>query len=332
MRSRVRRVGFRRISWQTLLWLVAWTLVCTPEAAPQSYPDGKLIRLVTGAAAGSATDIIARALGETLKSELGVTVLVENRPGATSVIAGRAILAAPADGHTILIQTGAHTIVPYLMKVEYDPLRDFSGLATVASVPSVLVVPRSSPFTTAHDLVAAAKAAPGKLNYASLGPGSATFMSAEKFHRAADIKATNVTFRGANEAVTETMGGRIDCVFAPLLAALPQIEAGTLKALAVGSKNRLSRLPDTQTLSEAGFANAEYLFWVGLLVASQTPRDIVQKLSNVVSKALETPEFRARLAALAVEPLTMGAQEFDTLLREESRSAAEFFGSAEPKQ
>ena len=332
MRSRVRRVGFRRTSWQTLLWLVAWTLVCTPEAAPQSYPDGKLIRLVTGAAAGSATDIIARTLGETLKSELGVTVLVENRPGATGVIAGRAILAAPADGHTILVQTGAHTIVPYLMKVEYDPLRDFSAVATVASVPSVLIVPRSSPFKTVHDLVAAAKAAPGKLNYASLGPGSATFMNAEKFHRAADIKATNVTFRGANEAVTETMGGRIDYVFAPLLAALPQIEAGTLKALAVGSRNHLSQLPDVPTLSESGIANAEYLFWVGLLVSSQTPRGIVEKLSQVVSKALETPEFRARLAALAVEPLPMGPQEFDALLREESRSAAEFFGPAEPKQ
>jgi tripartite-type tricarboxylate transporter receptor subunit TctC len=332
MRSRVRRVGFRRTFWRILLWLAAWTLVSTPQAAPQAYPDGKLIRLATGAAAGSATDIIARALGETLKSELGVTVLVENRSGATGVIAGRSVLAAPADGHTILIQTGAHTIVPYLMKVEYDPLRDFSGVATVASVPSILVVPRSSPFKAVHDLVAAAKADPGKLNYASLGPGSATFMSAEKFHRAAGIKATNVTFRGANEAVTETMGERIDYVFAPLLAALPQIEAGTLKALAVGSRNRLSQLPDVPTLSETGIANAEYLFWVGLLVASQTPRDIVQKLSHAVSKALETSEFRARLAALAVEPMAMGPQEFDALLREESRSAAEFFGSAEPKQ
>jgi tripartite-type tricarboxylate transporter receptor subunit TctC len=332
MRGRVRRVGFRRTFWHVLLWVAAWTLVSTPEAAPQTYPDGRLIRLVAGAGAGSASDLIARALGETLKSELGVTILVENRPGATGVIAGRAVLAAPADGHTILVQTGAHTIVPYLMKVEYDPLRDFSGVATVASVPSILVVPRSSPFKAVHDLVAAAKAAPGKLNYASLGPGSATYMSAEKFHRAADIKATNVTFRGANEAITETMGGRIDYVFAPLLAALPQIEAGTLKALAVGSTNHLSQLPNVPTLLETGIANAEYLFWVGLLVSSQTPRGIVQRLSQIVSKALETPEFRARLAALAVEPLPMGPQEFDALLHEESRSAAEFFGSAEPKQ
>ena len=151
----------------------------------QTYPNGKPIRLVSGAAPGSATDIIGRVVGEMFRSELGVPVIFENRTGAAGVIAARTILSAPPDGHTILVQTGSHTITPFVVTVDYDPLRDFSGVAPLASVPNVLVVAASADAKTVSDLVAAAKANPGHLNFGSVDTGSATFMSAVKFNRAA---------------------------------------------------------------------------------------------------------------------------------------------------
>jgi tripartite-type tricarboxylate transporter receptor subunit TctC len=210
--------------------------------------------------------------------------------------------------------------------VDYDPLRDFSGVAPLASVPNVLVVAASAGSKTVSDLVATAKTKPGQLNFASVGTGSATFMSAVKFNRAAVL---DLPFKGAVDAITETLTGRIDYFFAPLVSALPLIRDGKLRPLAVNTVTRVSQLPDVPTLAEAGVANAEYVFWVGLLVSSRTPSDIVQKLNQVTLNALQIPDLHARLVDLGAEPMSMSPAEFDALLREESASAAEIFQSSD---
>jgi tripartite-type tricarboxylate transporter receptor subunit TctC len=305
---------------------------CSEAGWAGGYPDGKLIRLISGAAAGSATDIIGRAFGDALKSELGVPVILENRTGATGMIAARAILAAPADGHTILVQTGSHTILPFVAQVDYDPLRDFSGVTPLASVPNVLVVAGSGTYKSVRDLVMSAIAKPGQLTFGSVGVGSATYMSAVKFNRAAGLDVLHVPFKGGVEAITETMTGRIDYFFAPIISALPQIQGGSLRPLAVNTVERISQLPGVLTLAEAGIPDADYLFWVGLLVSSHTQRDIIEQLNQVASKALQKPELRSRLIELGAEPLSMNADQFDMLLRHDATIAADVFKSAAPKR
>lgn len=306
-------------------------LAISASGSAQTYPNGRLIKLVSGAAPGSASDIVGRAVGEAFRSELGVPVILENRAGAAGVIAAKTILSAPADGHTILVQTGSHTIGPFLVTVDYDSLRDFSGVAPLASVPNVLIVAASADFRTVQDLVAAAKAKPGQLNFGSVGTGSATFMSAVKFNRAAGLNVVHVPFKGAMDAITETMTGRIDYFFAPLVSALPLIQDGKLRPLAVNTVKRIDQLPDVPTLAEGGVANADYLFWVGLLVSSRTPRDIVQRLNQIALKALQTPDLRTRLVDLGAEPMSMSPDEFDALLRQEAASAADIFQAAQTR-
>jgi tripartite-type tricarboxylate transporter receptor subunit TctC len=330
LQTTVCRRMFARI---TFLLMVCISMLLPGESASaQTYPNGKPIRFVSGAAPGSASDVVGRAVGEAFRSVLGVPVISENRTGAAGVIAAKTILSAPPDGHTILVQTGSHTIAPFVVTVDYDPLRDFSGVAPLASVPNVLVVAASADSKTVEDLIVAAKAKPGHLNFASVGTGSATFMSAVKFNRAAGLAVVHVPFKGAVDAITETLTGRVDYFFAPLVSALPLIHDGKLRPLAVNTVKRVSQLPDVPTLAEAGVANADYLFWVGLLVSSRTPRDIVQKLNQVALLALQTADLRGRLVDLGAEPMSMGPAEFDALLRDESASAAEIFRSSEPKQ
>ena len=328
--SSARRRALARVAFGLLACVSI--LVPAESGSAQTFPDGRPIRLVSGAAPGSATDLVGRVVGEVFRSELGVPVIFENRTGAAGVVAARTILSAPPDGHTILVQTGSHTIAPFVMTVDYDPLRDFSGVGPLASVPNVLIVAANSDLKTVQGLVAAAKARPGHLNFASVGTGSATFMSAVKFNRAAGLSVVHVPFKGAMDAITETMTGRIDYFFAPLVSALPLIQGGKLRPLAVNTATRVGQLPDVPTLTEAGVANADYLFWVGLLVSSRTPRDVVQKLNQVASKAVQAPDLRARLVDLGAEPMSMSPAEFDALLRSESASAADIFGSSETKQ
>ena len=285
-------------------------------AQPASFPN-RSIRLVSGATAGSASDIIARALADKFQSELGVPVVVENKPGAAGAVAVQTVLSAPPDGHTLFIYTAAHTVLPLITKLPYDPLRDFSAVVPLGVVPNVMVVSPAKGYASVKDVVQAAKAKPGSLNYASAGAGSATHMSAEKFRLATGIDAVHVPFKGSPEAITETMAGRIDYFFAPLVSALPQIRAGKLQALAVGTPRRSALLPQVPTLQESGIERADYLFWIGMLVSSKTPRELIQRLHQSTVKALQLPEVKDKLASLGAEPLPLLPEQFDALIREE---------------
>ncbi|MDB5966042.1 MAG: Tripartite-type tricarboxylate transporter, receptor component TctC, partial [Polaromonas sp.] len=267
--------------------------------------------------AGSASDIIARAVGEKLQAEFGVPVLIENKAGAAGTLAVQSTLAAPADGYTVFVYTGAHTVVPLINKVSYDPVRDFSAVVPLAVVPNVMVVSPEKGYKSVKDVIDAARLRPGRLNYASVGVGSATYMSAEKFRIATGIDAVHVPYKGSQEAITETIAGREDYFFAPLVSALPMIKSGKLVPLAVGTTKRSALLPDVPTLSEAGVAKSDYVFWIGMLVSSKTPRDIVQKLNQSTLKALQAPEVRERLSSLGAEPMPMSPEQFDALIRDE---------------
>lgn len=289
-----------------------------PQAFGQtaSFPS-KPIRLISGATAGSASDLIARALAEKFQIEFGVPVVVENKAGAAGAVAVQTILSAPPDGHTIFVYTAAHTVLPLISKLPYDPLRDFSAVTPLGVVPNVMVVSPNKTYKTVRDVVQAAKANPGALNYASAGTGSATHMSAEKFRIATGIDAVHVPFKGSPEAITETMAGRIDYFFAPLVSALPQIKTGKLLPLAVGTPKRSSQLPNVPTLQEAGISQADYLFWIGMLVSSKTPRDVVQRINQSTLKALQLPEVKEKMNTLGAEMMPMSPEQFDALIREE---------------
>lgn len=304
----------RRQLLQTLGALSAAGLL--PQAWAQAFPN-RTVRLISGASAGSASDIIGRAIGEKLQAEFGQNVVLENRVGAGGAVAIQALQAAPADGHTIFVYTAAHTVVPLISKVTYDSVRDFSGVTPLAVVPNVMVVAPSKGYKTVKDVIDAAKARPGALNYASVGAGSATHMSAEKFKAAVGIDVVHVPFKGSPEAINETIAGRIDYFFAPLVSAIPMIKAGRLLPLAVGTQKRSALLPDVPTLTEAGIAKADYVFWIGMLVLSKTPRDVVQKINQVTLKALQAPDVRERLASLGADPLPLSPEQFDAMIKEE---------------
>ena len=306
----------------TYVLLFSIGLGLTPlNGSTQTFPS-KPIKLISGATAGSASDIIARSIAEKLQNEFGVPVLVENKPGAAGTLAIQTIFNSPADGHSIFVYTGAHTVLPLINKVSYDPVKDFSAVIPLAVVPNVMVVSPNKGYKSVKDVIAAAKDKPGQLNYASAGLGSATHMSAEKFKLATGIDAVHVPYKGSPEAITETMTGRIDYFFAPLVSALPMIKAGKLVPLAVSTAKRSSQLPDVPTLAEAGIAKSEYLFWIGMLVSAKTPRDIVNKLNQSTLKALQDNEVKERLVGLGAEAMPMSPEQFDQLIKDELISNA----------
>ena len=306
----------------TYVLLFSIGLGLTPlNGSSQTFPS-KPIKLISGATAGSASDIIARSIAEKLQNEFGVPVFVENKPGAAGTVAIQTIFNSPADGHSIFVYTGAHTVLPLINKVSYDPVKDFSAVIPLAVVPNVMVVSPNKGYKSVKDVIAAAKDKPGQLNYASAGLGSATHMSAEKFKLATGIDAVHVPYKGSPEAITETMTGRIDYFFAPLVSALPMIKAGKLVPLAVSTVKRSSQLPDVPTLAEAGIAKSEYLFWIGMLVSAKTPRDIVNKLNQSTLKALQDNEVKERLAGLGAEAMPMSPEQFDQLIKDELISNA----------
>lgn len=281
------------------------------RAEAQTWPT-KPLKVIVPFAAGSALDIVSRVVFEQLSTQLGQSVVVENRGGAGGTIATGFVAKADADGYTLLATSSAHTIAPSLYAtLSYDPPRDFAAVIPLGTTPFVLVVPPGKGFKTARELVAAANAKPGAFNFGSVGVGSASHLSAERFRLSAGMQAVHVPFKGGPEAMTEVIAGRIDFFFVAMGAALPQIQDGKLTALAVNGTQRSPALPAVPTTQEAGFSNAEYPTWFGLFVPAKTTRDIVDKLHRETLKALQEPKVRDKLATLGVEPMVMTSSDFE---------------------
>jgi tripartite-type tricarboxylate transporter receptor subunit TctC len=300
------------------MWLAAFAaLIGYGEALAQAWPS-KRVQVIVPFTAGSATDIMARTVARRLSEQLGQSFVVENRPGAGGTIGVGAVARAEPDGHTILVHSSSYTITPTTYpNTPYDTVRDLVGITPLALLPNVLVMSPKQDIQTVRDLVRAAKAKPGTMSYASAGVGTATHLNGERFRLGADIDVLHVPFKGTPEALTEIIAGRVDYYFCPVNAVLPMIAEKTLLALAVGSTKRTAALPDVATTVEAGVANSDYNFWVGMFMPSKTPRDVVQRLHQETAKALESKEVRDSMVQLGAESMLKQPDEFDAYIRAE---------------
>jgi tripartite-type tricarboxylate transporter receptor subunit TctC len=315
---------------QSLQWVAALAASSSLTGFAQSdWPKDKTITFVVPFTAGSGTDVIARTIAEKLGPLLGAQIVIDNKTGAGGTVGAALVAKAPADGYTMLVHSSGHVVNPALYpKLSYDTLKDFDGISPLASLPNVIVVSPSKGYKDVADLVAKAKAQPGVLNYASAGNGSATHMNAEKFRVAAGLQAQHVPYRGTPEALTETASGRIDWFFAPLVSALPLIQSGRLQALAVSTATRSPLLPNVPSISEAGFTNAAYTFWVGLFVTAKTPKPIVQKLHAGVMSVLAMQDVKDRLEKLGAAAMPMQQDAFEKYLDAETLAAAQLVKAA----
>ena len=302
---------------------VASSLSGLSAGAQPDWPEGQAIRFIVPFTAGSGTDIVARLLGEKLGPALGSNVVIENKPGAGGTMGAALVAKSAGDGLTLLIHSAGHLVNPAIYpNLSYDTLKDFSGVTPLAALPNVMV---TSPdhFKDVKDLIAQAKAKPGMFNYASAGNGSATHMNAEVFRLAAAVQAQHVPFRGTPEAMTETIAGRIDWFFAPLVSSLSLIKDGKLKALAVGTAKRSNALPQVPTTVEAGVPGSEYQFWVGLFAPSKTPRPVIERLQGEIAKIMASTEVKDRLEKLGAEAFVMLPADFDRFIISETAKAQE---------
>jgi tripartite-type tricarboxylate transporter receptor subunit TctC len=306
----------RRNTMKRLL-LVAAFAAAQSAAQAQSWP-AKPLRAIVPVGAGSSTDIVHRLVLEQLAAGLGQPIVVENRTGAGGTIGSAAVAKAEPDGYTLLANGSAHTIAPALYKaLPYDAARDFVPVVAIGSSPSVLVVAPSKGITMAQALVAAAKARPGALNFSSVGIGTATHLSAERFVSSAGINVVHIPFKGGAEAMLEVIAGRVDFFFGPVALVLPHIRDGKLAGLAVNAHKRSETLPDVPTLQESGFRDAEYPIWFGLFAPARTPGAIVEKLNHETLRALRSPALRAKLSGLGVDAMPMTPQEFQAHVQRE---------------
>jgi tripartite-type tricarboxylate transporter receptor subunit TctC len=300
-----------------LMVLSALLAMVPASAYAQAWPAKQPIKVVIPFSAGSATDVVPRTILEQVGKQIGQTFVVENRVGAGGTLGVREVAKAEPDGYTLLVHSTTHAVTPSTYSNPgYDAKRDFAAITSLASLPNVLVVPPNK-FKTVKDLVDAAKASPGSMNYASAGAGSAAHLNAERLLMAAGFKATHVPFKGGPEALNEIMSGRVDFYFIPLPPARGLIAAGKVGALAVSGSRRASALPDIPTTVEAGFPNSEYNFWIGMFAPAGTPKDIVDRLNAEVVKALQDPGVKDRLGKLGADPMTMKPAEFDAFVKKE---------------
>ncbi len=306
----------------TVALSVLTAAISLPALAQQGYPN-KAIRVIVPFAAGSTTDIIARAITDKMSQSMGQPIVVDNRGGASGTIGQAAVATAAPDGYTIMVHSSSHTVSPSTFaKLPFDTVADFAGVTPISSTPNVLVIAPSKNLKTLPQLVAHAKANPGKMNFASAGQGSATHLNAEKFKMAAQIDAVNIPFKGSAEAVTEVIAGRVDYYFSPIAPVISNIREGNLLALAVGSPRRASALPDVPTTAEAGVPGSEFNFWIGMMAPGKTPRDIVNRLHDEVVKALATPEVKERFLKLGADAWTLKPEAFDAYIKDEIKSNA----------
>jgi tripartite-type tricarboxylate transporter receptor subunit TctC len=300
-------------------------------ALAQDWP-AKPIKAFIPFGAGSATDIIPRAIFDQLSPALGQTIVVENRGGAGGALGVGEVTRADPDGYTILADSSALTVAPWIVRdLPYDTTKDLSAVVSLGKNGNVLVVNPAKGWKTAQDLVAAAKTNPGTINYGSAGVGTATHVSAERFRTSAGFEATHVPYKGGAEALTDLLGGRIDFYFCPISTALPLIRDGRLVALAISTPTRASDLPDVPTTVEAGYPNSDYTVWYGVFMPSKTPRDIVRKFYTVATGVLQSPAMTQKLKQLAVDPFPMTPEQFDQYVASDLDANGRLFQTAVSK-
>jgi tripartite-type tricarboxylate transporter receptor subunit TctC len=288
------------------------------HAQDTAFP-ARAVRIVVPQTPGSTVDVFARLVGERLNEKWGVPVPVDNRPGAGGAISMETVAKAAPDGYTLTLTTeGMLTIVPHLQReLRYSALNDFAPITRVASAPYVLVVNPSLPAASVQELIAYARAKPGQINFASGGNGTGTHLSGELFKTMAHIGIVHVPYKGASLGLTDVIGGQVQMMFTGAPAALAQIRAGKLKALAVTTQKRSPVLPDVPTVSESGLPGFEVAPWWGVLAPAGTPRSVVQKLYTDISEVLKTDALKQQLGKQGAEPIGDTPEQFSATLRAE---------------
>jgi tripartite-type tricarboxylate transporter receptor subunit TctC len=297
--------------------------VWAQQALPQQVWPERSIQAIVPFAAGAANDIVGRIVLEQVARQVGQPIVIENRPGAGGTLGVAAVAKAPPNGHTMLVHSATFSSAFSLHRtLPYDTLSDFTPVIPLGKTPTVLVTAPAKGYRSAGDLIAAAKAKPGTMNFASAGIGSVSHLAAERFRLSAGFEAQHVPFKGPNEAFTELMAGRIDFYFLPLAPALPLVRDGQLLALAVSTDTRTRALPDVPTTIELGLKDSSYLFWTGIFVATPTPRDIVERLHEETRRALQVATVQERLAKAGTEPMAMSIEAFGEFFRNDVLTTA----------
>jgi tripartite-type tricarboxylate transporter receptor subunit TctC len=310
-----RNKGFRRNIKLTrvVVVLAALVLAALPhDRAFAGYPE-RIIKIVVPLAPGGGTDLIARTLAQEMAKDLGATIVIENKPGAGTIIGTQAVAASEPDGYTLLMGTFANAVNPSLKaKLPYDPHADFAPVALIARSFNIVVVNPKSPFRSIADLIAAAKAEPDKLSYGTYGTGTSAHLAGELFKDLAKVNLTTVPYKGSAPAITDLIGGQIQVMFTTVASAASLIEAGQLRALAVTSAERSPAFPQLPTVAEAGVPGYDVESWYGLFAPAKTPREVIDRLNKSAATAVQSEAFKK----LAVnEGLVMVAQPPEALDR-----------------
>jgi tripartite-type tricarboxylate transporter receptor subunit TctC len=307
------------------------SIVGTHQARAQAWPS-RTMTAVIPFAAGNANDIVARIVLDQVSKQVGQTIVIENRPGGGTTIGVTAVARAAPDGYTMLVHSSSFSASYSLHKtLPYDTFKDFAAVVPLGYQPTVLVVAASKPWKTLGELVAAAKAKPGALNFASAGHGAASHLAAERFRISAGFTAQHVPFKGPVEALTEVMTGRIDFYFLPIAPALNLIDQGKIRPLAVSTSKRTALLPKVPTTAEAGLKDAAYVFWNGLFFPAKTPADVVNKLHAETTKALAVASVQERLLKIGQEPLAMSPADFEKYFHDDVRDTAKLMAASGAK-
>ena len=292
--------------------LAALLLGCLPlmAAAQGAYPH-KPIRMIVPYPPGGPTDVLGRIVAQKLSESLGQQVVVENRPGASGMIGAELVAKAAPDGYTLLTNASIHVINPSLYpKMNFDALRDFAPVSLIAQVPLILVVNPGLPVKSVQELIALGKAEPNRLNFGSSGNAAAPHLAGESFKIATGIQMQHVPYKGSAPALTDLIGGQVQLIFDSMPSAMPHVKSGKIRALAVTTAKRSPTVPDLPTIAESGVPGFDISTWYGVWAPAGTPKDIVNKVSAEIAKALQQPAVRERLAALGAEPVGNTPEEF----------------------
>ena len=285
-------------------------------ASAQPYP-AKAVRIIVPQSAGGSTDLVARPLAAQLTQSLGQSVVIENRPGAGSVIGTDLVAKAPPDGYTLLAVAASVTMSPSLYKLPFDPLRDLAPITQLTSLPNILVVHPSLPVKSVKELIVFVKARPGQLNFGSSGIATGTHLSMELLMYMTGMKMVHIPYKGGSLNVNALIAGETQVNFSTISTALQHVKTGRLRALAVSTAKRAAAAPEVPTIEEAGIKGYDYSSWIGLMAPAKTPPAIIARLNADSIKAVNAPEVKAILATEASEPVGNSPEEFDAIMKRE---------------
>ena len=309
----------RRRSLQTLAATALFALGAAPAMAQAPYPS-KPITMVVPFSAGGTTDILARVVGQALSTELGQSIIIDNRPGAGGNIGGQAAARAAGDGYTLFMGTvGTHAINEALYKkMPFDPVKDFAPLTRVANVPNLLVAHPSQPFKTVKEMMTYAKANPGKLNFGSSGSGSSIHLSGELFKSMTHLDMVHVPYKGSAPAITDLLGNQIAIMFDNMPSAIQHVRSGKLRPIAVTTAKRSPELPDIPTIAEAGVPGYEAMSWFGLFAPAATPKPVLDMLNAALVKVLNQPDVKKKIAEQGGDVVAETPEQFAAFIKAET--------------